>query len=410
MIAICLKDYIFEFYQAILYNNISYATITCQNMSKSQSLKNPAVCRKNSLLRWKGYLDDAVYTGPEVVNFHLTNFCNLGCKFCWYHSGKSKAGKVEKKYIDQAVFNKVISDCRSLGTEAILFSGEGEPLLHPNINGLIESVRACGMGLSINSNGILIDSLPSNILRCVSNFNINLSETGGRSHSSMHCGDNGSFDKVINNCRYVAALREKYGRPRLGIVFIINRHNFRHMRDALALAIGLGADSLRFKLASVNKKSKRVALTRPFLDGLRHQTRRLLAVKVPKTLKTNIPAFANILLNARFYDTCRDVFFKHGYFRTFYFDRFFEPGFKCQVGWFLALIDIRGNVFLCCNNQQFIVGNIFKDSFSDIWNGRSAQIARLKMKHDFNIEDKIWKECHYCNRENALNPFDVLYG
>ena len=364
---------------------------------------------KKDILRWKGYHDDRLYTGPSVVYLHLTNFCNFKCRFCWYHSKDCKEGIKEKKSIDRAVFEKIILDCRSMNTMSVLFSGEGEPLLHPQINSLIESVYKTGMGLMINTNGALIGNISPLVLRHVSNLNINISEVGNRAYLSMQSGRNKSFDKIIESCRYITLIREKYSKPRLGIVFIINRHNLRHMSNALDLAVALKADSLRFKLASVNKDTKHIAVTRPFLNDLKYETMMLLKTRKSRVLKTNIVSFADSLLKAKFFDECEDVYFKYGYFRSFYFEKYFKPGSRCPYGWFFALIDIRGNVFLCCNHQQFIVGNVLKDSFVDIWNSKTAQQVRLKMKYDFNIKDKLWRECHYCGRDGFFNPAEGLH-
>lgn len=351
-----------------------------------------------------------VYVGPSMVNFHMTDFCNFNCKFCWYHSKKNPSSARQKKFIERDVFAKVIADCRAMGTRGVLFSGEGEPLLHPEMAALINCVYGAGLELSVNTNGILIDRLPPLVLGRVTNFNINISETDSGGHSSMQAGEKPSFRKVIENCALITSSRQKCGRPHLSIVFIVNRHNFRHMAEALVLASRVKADSLRFTMASVNKMTKRIAMTRPFLDDLKFEARRLLKARKPPRLKTNIRDFVRFLLQARFFDSCEDVWFNQGYFRTFYFDKHFENDFRCHFGWFFSLIDIRGNVFLCCNHQQMIVGNIFKESFEKIWKGPLAVKARLKMKHDFDITDSFWRECHYCNHDNFFKPFEVLYG
>ena len=378
--------------------------------NSSQSVKSRHQREKKDILRWKGFKSDKLYVGPRLVNFHLTNVCNLTCRFCWYHSKRTTQKKWEKRFLDLKIFKKTIAECRRMGTERILFSGEGEPLLHPKFRQLVDCVAHAGLSLSVNTNATMIDRFPSSVLKRINNFNINISEVGSAAYSHMQSDDKSLFNKVVDNCRFVADIKRRYDHPQIKIFFILNRENFRHIRRVFDLALHLGADALFLKLASVNKATKHIALTRPFFADLKAEVCHLLKNPKLRRMETNTKTFGQFLLKARFFDACEDVHFDHGYFRTFYFDRFFKQGFQCPNGWYAALIDIRGYVFLCCNHQQFIVGNIHHNNFEDIWYSKAAQDARLKMKYDFNINDQLWRECHYCDREKSTTPVIICDG
>lgn len=84
---------------------------------------------KNEKQRLMGIKLNNVFVGPECVQVDITNECNLNCIFCKNHS--PLVTQHMKGMISFDIFTRLINDLNKLGTEKIILSGMGEPLLHP---------------------------------------------------------------------------------------------------------------------------------------------------------------------------------------------------------------------------------------------------------------------------------------
>ncbi len=87
----------------------------------------------------------------SMVHLKLTNQCNLGCSYCYAHSGKRSDalswGDLETIARDVAALSDTVS---------YVLSG-GEPLLHPSVLDFAETVKAAGNKVHLLTNGTLID-------------------------------------------------------------------------------------------------------------------------------------------------------------------------------------------------------------------------------------------------------------
>lgn len=99
---------------------------------------------------------------PAVCDVSVTNVCNATCNFCSYAYDKQIVK--DKRWIDRAEFARALPILHRRGIRYLTFQG-GEPLLHPNIDGLVADTRAAGMRPTVITNGWL---LPNKIESLVS--------------------------------------------------------------------------------------------------------------------------------------------------------------------------------------------------------------------------------------------------
>ncbi len=99
----------------------------------------------------------------KKVYVEITNNCNLNCSFC-------KGTKKDKRFISVDNF-KIILDKLDGYTKYLYFHVMGEPLLHPDINKLIE-LASERYFINITTNGYLIDRIKGN--RGIRQLNISL--------------------------------------------------------------------------------------------------------------------------------------------------------------------------------------------------------------------------------------------
>ena len=62
------------------------------------------------IARLKGVVQGAPLIGPRSVNVHLTNVCNLKCRFCWYHSPLVTFNQKPRE-LKLEVFKRLVDDC-----------------------------------------------------------------------------------------------------------------------------------------------------------------------------------------------------------------------------------------------------------------------------------------------------------
>lgn len=89
----------------------------------------------------------------KKIYVEITNNCNLDCLFC-------NKNKRDKLFITTNSFNKLLTKIKPY-TNYLYFHVMGEPLLHPNINELIE-IASHNFKINITTNGYLIDRIKNN--------------------------------------------------------------------------------------------------------------------------------------------------------------------------------------------------------------------------------------------------------
>ncbi len=94
---------------------------------------------------------------PIEVYIQISRRCNLRCAMCGHEVWQSNSG-----FMEAAVFDRVLAECKASGIKRLhVLSGQGEPLLHPNIFEMLE--KAVGQGLEV---GIVTNGTPLTPERC----------------------------------------------------------------------------------------------------------------------------------------------------------------------------------------------------------------------------------------------------
>lgn len=117
----------------------------------------------------------------KKIYIEITNNCNLNCEFC--HNTNRK-----KEYMTVENFEKIIQKVKN-HTKIICLHVKGEPLLHPNLQQILEILKKYNLQTNITTNGILLNKtvdilLESGVVRqlnlslhsCLENKNIDISK------------------------------------------------------------------------------------------------------------------------------------------------------------------------------------------------------------------------------------------
>ncbi|MBI3328007.1 MAG: radical SAM protein [Nitrospinae bacterium] len=310
--------------------------------------------------RAMAFLSDKPGPGPETLHIDLINTCNFDCIYCWHYS-PLRASPPEREWklmkLPTRVAITAIQDVAELGTPRILFSGGGEPLLHPGIYTALELCAELHLKTTLISNLWVADLdrlsryAPEKIL---ANCSAATEPTYLATHPNRHVGDWDRFQKRLRMLSTVS---------RVTLVFVVTRHNVMELGSVLDLASRLGAVRVQYKLADLHGSLARATISEADRTALQAQLPNLRARAEELGIETTLDAFERELKGARM-------------------GLDFVQRIGCYVGWYYARISADGGVYACCKNVP--IGHLGRMSFAQIWRGRAYQEFRaLTRARDF---------------------------
>jgi MoaA/NifB/PqqE/SkfB family radical SAM enzyme len=127
---------------------------------------------------------------PVVAYLLITDKCNMRCRYCFVDCAAVRDELTTEEWL------ALIDDLHSRGTRMICFMG-GEPLIHKDIDKLVEHTLSKGMICDITTNGILVPGKLDTVRKIDS---LMVSLDGEREANDANRGQ-GSFDKAMEAIR-----------------------------------------------------------------------------------------------------------------------------------------------------------------------------------------------------------------
>jgi MoaA/NifB/PqqE/SkfB family radical SAM enzyme len=87
---------------------------------------------------------------PAVCDVSVTNVCNAACDFCGFSRDKNLVGP--RRYVDLTDFTRALPILRRRRIRYMTLQG-GEPLVHPEVVGLVAAATAAGIQCGLITNG-----------------------------------------------------------------------------------------------------------------------------------------------------------------------------------------------------------------------------------------------------------------
>lgn len=184
---------------------------------------------------------------PIYAEISPTGACNHRCTFCSVDYIGYKP-----VFIDYAVLTNFFRSAESIGLKAVMFAGDGEPLLHPRISDIVESASACHIDTSFTTNGVhLTSDFVDKSLEKVTWIKVSMNAGDKDIYGSVHRTKSSDFDKVWSNLAYAIDKRSgsSFGNKDLGIGVqsLILPENLGSLRDLAARAKDTGLDYVVLK-------------------------------------------------------------------------------------------------------------------------------------------------------------------
>lgn len=147
---------------------------------------------------------------PVLCNYYVTYRCNAKCGFCDIWERPSP-------YVDVATVEKNLDDLKALGVKVIDFTG-GEPLLHRQIDQLLQLAKAKGFITTLTTNGLLYPKWAEKLAGLVDMLHFSLDSPEREAHNASR--GVACFDHVMESIELAKSLGE---RP--DIIFTVFEHN-----------------------------------------------------------------------------------------------------------------------------------------------------------------------------------------
>jgi GTP 3',8-cyclase len=312
---------------------------------------------------------------PLYLEISPVGSCNHRCLFCAYDF----IGYPNRK-LESARALKLIDELAQAGLKSLLFAGEGEPLLHPELDTLIRHAKGNGIDVGLFTNGqLLTPELAERILPSLSFIRFSFNGGDQTAYSRVHQVKPEAFTKVTAAIRNAVSVRDACAQgTSVGAQFVLIPENMASLSAAAELLKKAGVDYLAIK---------------PFIQQSDQQCYRLDTPIPPAALEECLRA-AQRLTDGKFKVMARSgAFANHG-----------ERGYDhCYGSAFITVINSAGDLASCLpywDNADFVFGNIYQNSFEEIWHGSRRR----------NIKEKL--ECHQQTglcppncRPNAINEF-----
>lgn len=184
----------------------------------------------------------------QRIYFYLTADRNLRCRHCWI-APDFQATNASSAYLPLDLFKSIIAEAKPLGLVGVKLTG-GEPLLHPQILAILEHIRAEGLELGIETNGVLCTpEVAKAIATCkVAQVSVSLDGADAETHEWVR-GVDGCFDDALTGIKNLVDVGL---RPQ--IIMTIMRRNRGQIEAMIELAKSMKANSVKFNIVTPTER------------------------------------------------------------------------------------------------------------------------------------------------------------
>ncbi|MBD3216052.1 MAG: radical SAM protein [Candidatus Lokiarchaeota archaeon] len=203
---------------------------------------------------------------PKHVQIEISSRCNLECYLC-----PKGRGEVKRDILDLDInkFRLLMDELEKFDPKIQLWN-YGEPLMHPQINKILNLINNRFSYCSISTNGQIMNQKLAQIIVNCGLTKIIFSIDGITQKSYEKYRKRGDFEKSITNLKKIIRAKEEYNSNiDITVQFIIFKHNIHELSKLGAFFFPMGVNEIMVKSAIMmfyneDKEMKKIA--RNYLD------------------------------------------------------------------------------------------------------------------------------------------------
>lgn len=343
--------------------------------------------------------EDFVHAYPWTITWKFGSECNLRCEHCFYHDKpelyNGQNDLTTKEAIDLA---KILTE--EFGVMQVIFTG-GEPFIRKDIFEVLKILKKKNIAIYIQTNGSLIDEKIANKLGQL--FNpyldvIQISLDGASSRTNNLIRNSDSFDKTKNAIKYLIANNIK-----VNVNCTLTKYNQYELPELYELCDSLNVNSLSF--LKINPTCDNHKKLLPDEDVIFKVATKLYEMHEESNSKMQL-----IVELKKFFELLENNKTKKIIDKSKYINKNIKCANQnmCCHKHHKLFIKADGKVYLCYETgaDEFILGDIRKNSLQDIWNKRFEK--KLFQKRPI---EKMWcSKCKYFSFCMGGCPANALLG
>jgi len=302
--------------------------------------------------------------------------CNHRCTYCGLDFMDYKPN-----FLKTEILKERLSELGVLGLKSIMYAGEGEPFLHPEMVSIIEHTKESGIDVALTTNGVLLrKEIVERVLINTEWIKVSVNAGARETYARIHQSKPDDFDRVIENLSFAAETRKVKGNKCvLGMQLVLLPENQNEVVSLAKLARDIGMDYLVIKPYSQHPQSK--------------------------TNKYSTIKYSDFEYLSEELDTINSedfsVVFRNNAMEKW--DNNHRNYEHCLALPFWSYIDAGGNVWGCSiylGDDRFKYGNIYERSFKDIWEGVVRRNSLRWVEEELDV-----KQCRINCRMDEVNRY-----
>ncbi len=293
------------------------------------------------------------------IYIEVTNKCNSLCVHC----PRTFNGLDWDRDLSVEEFDQVIDQLPSL--ERIVLHGLGEPLLNPDLFKMIFKLKARGIHVVFNSNAIALSPRLQQRVIDSGLDEYRVSFDGATAETYRKIRGVPGFAKAVKHVRGLLALKNEQGAatPHVSLWFVTMKENLHELADFVRLAAEIGAPEIHVQRLVYFGEGLAVEEQSLFRKLAEEEEQQVAEAE-------RIAAEYGVSLSASGGEPPIQSVTGKGALET-------HPWWTCRRPWEVNYVTAEGDVLACCfvpfvtdgKWQDYVLGNVKRQSMAEIWNG-----------------------------------------
>jgi len=298
---------------------------------------------------------------PIYVEISAVGACNHRCTFC----GVDYIGYQNVRW-ETKLLQERLTEMSELGIRSVMFAGEGEPLLHKNLDDIIEHASSVGIDSSITTNFVFLNE--KNVYKIFKNASwVKVSINAGtkETYSKVHRTKESDFTKVLDNMKLAVKTKKE--------------HNLTCTLGAQMLLLPENKDEALLLAKTVKEIGIDYLVIKPYSQHLFSKT---------KTYK-NVDYKPLLQLEQELEKLCDENFnvvFRSNTMKKLETGHSYKKCYSTPYFWAHLMAD--GSLYGCSaylQQSKFSYGNVKENSFQTVWESEKRQKSILYVKEKLDI-------------------------
>ncbi len=331
-----------------------------------------------------------VDTYPRIVAIELTTRCNLSCVHCFRNTMTDPRDDMPKE-----LAFRVLDNAKDINIERVVFTGFGEPLVHPYIEDILTYAKKKGLYVVLNTNGTLLDKHLETVFNTVDTLIVSVDISEDSVYREIRRG--GSLASIVEAIKKLVDMKRRYrsSRPVIEFWTTLTRLNVDGISGLVDLCRKLGV----LRLTISNYIPTKVNDELSCLDDPRCIERAKQNIsEIAKTLFDSTPQLSYVGHRIRSDRRCPYISNLATFVR---FDGYVTPCMHYAHSWRFVFNNVERAI------RPVIFGSIARQRLEEIWSNDRYAMFR------FNTYFMLYPSCYTCDLEPYCsytydNEFDCL--